>query len=76
MTMCFERRNQVFRCSFKQFAFINYKTSFARWGLGGEDLATMVEWRQDAKKVVEIDKATFAKHLDENIGKDFFKVNI
>ena len=36
----------------------------------------MVQWRQDAEKVVEIDKATFSKHLDENIGKDFFKVNI
>ena len=61
---------------FKHSVFIHDKTSFARWGLGGEDLATMVQWRQDAEKVVEIDKATFSKHLDENIGKDFFKVNI
>ena len=34
----------------------------------------MTEWKSETNNVIEIDEDIFSKHLDVNIGKDFFKV--
>ena len=50
-------------------------TFHLRWGLGTKDMVSLRKLKSNVEQVVEIDRHTLAKYLNDKIGADIFMVS-